>query len=390
MTGAPGVPAANPWPLYPSGVAPLDRPGYFSPESVRNRPEGRMFFNVTNVTLTPYLVDRGHPLFTGASVIVAPGGAYKWITWDAEGTDIAAWLNSIGVSAFLLKYRVPFRPWLEPGALSCCPATPRCCAPADRSPDYTDVRAARGPLIDAQRALSVLRARAPSLGLNATAVGFMGFSAGGHLGAQLGTTGLRRRLYARIDSADDAAWRAPDWLILVYPAYLVPTGRDVTPSDRAVTLNVTAEHPPPSCCRARTAASRTARSTTISPSRRPPPPRPMRAPPALFDTPRGGRRTEPAALRAIAHHARSSHPRAGTPRTRTSCTSTRTVPSRPGTASAAACARRSRRTSARGPSTRGRSCRSWALRHVDLRQGRLSTSPAPVVSVAQKRSSDTS
>ena len=228
------------WPLYPSGVAPLDRPGYFSPESVKNRPEGREFFNVTNVTLAPYLVDRGHPLFTGASVIVAPGGAYKWLTWDAEGTDIAAWLNSIGVSAFLLKYRVPFRPWLEPGALSCCPATPSCCAPPDRSPNYTDVRAARGPLIDAQRALSVVRARAPSLGLNATAVGFMGFSAGGHLGAQLGTTGLRRRLYARIDSADDAAWRAPDWLILVYPAYLVPTGRD----DRTVTLNVTAEHPP--------------------------------------------------------------------------------------------------------------------------------------------------
>ena len=90
----------RPWPLYPSGVAPLDRPGYFSPESVKNRPEGRVFFNVTNVTLTPYLVDRGHPLFTGASVVVAPGGAYKWLTWDAEGTDIAAWLNSIGVSAF--------------------------------------------------------------------------------------------------------------------------------------------------------------------------------------------------------------------------------------------------------------------------------------------------
>ena len=84
------------WPLYPSGVASLDRPGYFSPESGKHWPEGRVFYNVTNVTLTPYLVDSGHPLFTGASVIVAPGGAYKWITWDAEGTDIAAWLNSIG------------------------------------------------------------------------------------------------------------------------------------------------------------------------------------------------------------------------------------------------------------------------------------------------------
>ena len=92
MHGAPPIA----WPLYPSGVASLDRPGYFSPESVKHWPEGRVFYNVTNVTLTPYLVDSGHPLFTGASVIVAPGGAYKWITWDAEGTDIAAWLNSIG------------------------------------------------------------------------------------------------------------------------------------------------------------------------------------------------------------------------------------------------------------------------------------------------------
>ena len=46
-----------------------------------------------------------------------------------------------GVSAFLLKYRVPFRPWLEPGALSCCPATPSCCATPGTSPNYTDVRA---------------------------------------------------------------------------------------------------------------------------------------------------------------------------------------------------------------------------------------------------------
>lgn len=53
----------------------------------------------------------------------------------------------------------------------------------------SQVRAARGPLLDAQRALSVVRARAPALGLNATAVGFLGFSAGAHLAAQLGTTG---------------------------------------------------------------------------------------------------------------------------------------------------------------------------------------------------------
>ena len=262
------------WPLYPSGVAPFDLPGFYSNESVHHWPAGRVLFNVTNVTLTPYLVDASHPLYTGASVIVAPGGAYKWLTYDAEGTDIVAWLNAIGVSAFLLTYRVPFRPWLEPDA------DPSCCRVGDASccitaPNYTDPRSARAPLIDAQRALSVVRCRGAgsrtrdlllgptptrltrcpgptprrssrelSLGLNASAVGFIGFSAGGHLGAQLGTTGRARRVYPRIDAADDAPWRPPDWLMLVYPAYLVPNGNDVPPSGRTVTLNVTAAHPP--------------------------------------------------------------------------------------------------------------------------------------------------
>ena len=81
------------WPLYPSGVAPFDLPGFYSNESVHHWPAGRVLFNVTNVTLTPYLVDASHPLYTGASVIVAPGGAYKWLTYDAEGTDIVAVLD---------------------------------------------------------------------------------------------------------------------------------------------------------------------------------------------------------------------------------------------------------------------------------------------------------
>ena len=149
-----GEPSA--WPLYPSGVAPFDLPGFYPNESVKHWPAGQVLFNVTNVTLTPYLVDASHPQFTGASVIVAPGGAYKWLTYDAEGTDIVAWLNAIGVSAFLLKYRVPFRPWLEPGAEpSCCNAgVASCCI---TTPNYSDPHSARGPLIDAQRAFSVVR-----------------------------------------------------------------------------------------------------------------------------------------------------------------------------------------------------------------------------------------
>ena len=230
------------WPLYPSlnFTAPLDIPGYYGKEEIHHWPSGRILENVTNVSLTPFLVNATDPQFTGTSVIVAPGGAYNVLSWDGEGVDIAMFLNSIGVSAFVLKYRVPHRPWLEPGSdLSCCPQNKSCCA----DENFTDTRTARGPLIDAQRAFSVVRHMAPSLGLNASRVGFIGFSAGGHLGAQLMTTGLQEgRVYPRIDDADDEP-NVPDFSILVYPAYLVNASA-TTPSERSISLNVTADHPP--------------------------------------------------------------------------------------------------------------------------------------------------
>jgi len=103
------------WPLF-NGTAPGDRAGFFTPETTEIWPAGRVVRNVSHPSLTPFLADPDHPKNVGTAVIIAPGGAYKWLTWDAEGVDIALWLNSIGVSAFVLKYRVPFRPWLmQPG-----------------------------------------------------------------------------------------------------------------------------------------------------------------------------------------------------------------------------------------------------------------------------------
>lgn len=117
-------------------------------------------YNVSRPTLTPFLVGNG----TGSAVVIAPGGGYVDLAWDLEGIDLARRLNSFGVSAFVLKYRVPARP------------------PRAGLPKWW------APLQDAQRAVGVVRARAAGWGLDPSLIGFMGFSAGGHLAAHLSTS----------------------------------------------------------------------------------------------------------------------------------------------------------------------------------------------------------
>lgn len=141
---------------------------------------------------------------TGAAVVVCPGGGYSILAWDLEGTEVCDWLNSIGVTGVLLKYRVPKRE--------------------------------NGPLQDAQRALGLVRHRAKELGLNPQRIGVLGFSAGGNLAAEL-TANSSERAYAAMDDADTASCR-PDFQILVYPAYLVQKDEPwKIPLNVAVTTN---------------------------------------------------------------------------------------------------------------------------------------------------------
>jgi acetyl esterase/lipase len=128
---------------------------------------------------------------TGTAVLVCPGGGYNILAWDLEGEEVCDWLNSLGVTAALLKYRVPKRPGLE-----------------KHEP----------PLQDAQRALSLLRHRAGEWGIAADRIGVLGFSAGGHLAATLSTR-FSERSYPAVDAADAAGCR-PDFTLLIYPAYL--------------------------------------------------------------------------------------------------------------------------------------------------------------------------
>lgn len=100
---------------------------------------------------------------TGAAVIVCPGGGYNILAWDLEGEEVAAWLNSIGVTGIILKYRVPRRPGQDP-----------------KKPPI-------GPLQDAQRALSLVRSKAAEWKIDPQRIGILGFSAGGHLAAVAAT-----------------------------------------------------------------------------------------------------------------------------------------------------------------------------------------------------------
>lgn len=124
-------------------------------------------------------------------VIVAPGGGYGILSWDAEGKEVCKFLNSKGVDAVLLKYRVPRRKGVEKHAAA---------------------------LEDMQRAISVVRGRANEFGFNPNDVGVMGFSAGAHLSVMASTT-YNQRVYTPIDSYDTQNLR-PDFAILIYPAYL--------------------------------------------------------------------------------------------------------------------------------------------------------------------------
>src|SRR5262249_48316522 len=148
----------------------------------------------------------------GAAVLVCPGGAYYILALDLEGTEVCEWLNSIGVTGVLLKYRVPKRAGLEKHTAA---------------------------LQDAQRAMGLLRKQAPEIGIDPKRIGVLGFSAGGHLAAAL-STNYAERTYPIIDEADKLSCR-PDFALLIYPGYLTVKEKD---DQIAPELKITKDMPP--------------------------------------------------------------------------------------------------------------------------------------------------
>lgn len=163
------------------------------------RPVARLT-NVTRPTITLYAPEPAKQ--TGTAVVICPGGGYNILAIDLEGEEVARWLQSIGVTGVVLKYRVPAR---------------------KNQPKHL------APLQDAQRAMSLVRCRASQWQIDPHRIGILGFSAGGHLAAATATN-HDRRAYEPRDEIDKVGCR-PDFAVLVYPAYLV-TNEALSPEIR--------------------------------------------------------------------------------------------------------------------------------------------------------------
>jgi acetyl esterase/lipase len=188
-------------PVWP-GKVPGDY-GTIGPERVRAPSESptkdaKWITNVTKPTITVFRPEKEKN--TGAAMVICPGGGYWNLAWDLEGEEVAAWLNSVGMTGIVLKYRVPRRPG-QPEPLP-----------------------APGPLLDSQRAVSLVRSRAGEWEINPDRIGIVGFSAGGHL-AVMTATNFDKRAYEPIDDIDKVSCR-PDFAVAVYPGYLLPEDKD--------------------------------------------------------------------------------------------------------------------------------------------------------------------
>ncbi|RYE20108.1 MAG: alpha/beta hydrolase [Sphingobacteriales bacterium] len=166
--------------LYPKGV-PNSKP---APADYIEKTENGWITKVTVPAITPYLPEKGKA--NGTAVIVCPGGAYAGLAADHEGEAIAKEFNKIGVTAFVLKYRLPN--------------------------DGIMIDKTIGPLQDAQRAIQLVRERAAEWGINPAKVGIIGFSAGGHL-ASTAATHFDKVV---IDNKANISLK-PDFAVLVYP-----------------------------------------------------------------------------------------------------------------------------------------------------------------------------
>jgi acetyl esterase/lipase len=172
--------AQTPIPLYPNGV-PNSKPTPAAYTEKRNEWGGTT--DVSIPTLKPFLLTDGA---THAAVLVIPGGGYSAVVLGHEGDSVAHAFNKIGISAFVLKYRLPS--------------------------DSIMIDKTIGPLQDAQSALVMIRKNAKHWNIDPAKVGVIGFSAGGHLASTLGTHFDK----PAIQNKENISLR-PDFMVLIYP-----------------------------------------------------------------------------------------------------------------------------------------------------------------------------
>ena len=171
-------------PLWPNNI-----PNYQKTDEIeiRDTTDAVRISYVQKPDISVYLPSKGNA--TGQAVVICPGGGYRILAYDKEGTDIAKWLNSKGIAAIVLKYRLPL--------------------------SKSNIVNHKSPLLDAQRAIRLTRYYANEWNIKKDKIGIMGFSAGGHLAATAGT---------HFDAGDSSASdpvefmsSRPDFMVLVYP-----------------------------------------------------------------------------------------------------------------------------------------------------------------------------
>jgi acetyl esterase/lipase len=209
---APGQVTLPLWPHGAPGAQPNPAPEVNTTTAKDRLVAGRPIIRLGNVSTPTITLYKPKGKNTGAAIVVFPGGAYRIVAIDLEGTEVCAWLNSKGITCVLLKYRVP-----------------------DSGP-YPKSLAA---LQDAQRALGMVRLHATEWHIDPERLGVLGFSAGGHLVAAL-STHYDHRLYDPVDVADELSCR-PDFAVLIYPGYLALADQNFAPNPE---IHPTAQTPP--------------------------------------------------------------------------------------------------------------------------------------------------
>ncbi|MBS0261047.1 MAG: alpha/beta hydrolase [Planctomycetes bacterium] len=201
------------WPGKPPGETKEWPPERDITEPGKKDPGGKPVIRLTNVAIPTVSVYRpAKELDTGASIIICPGGGHQILAYNHEGTEVAEWLQTLGVTGIVLKYRVP-----------------------TRTPDGKRWQAA---VQDAQRAVSYVRSRAKDWGLDPQRIGILGFSAGGETAGL--TSYFPERQYEAVDDVDKVSCR-PDFSLLIYPAYFEKKGE---PTKMREDVTITKDAPP--------------------------------------------------------------------------------------------------------------------------------------------------
>jgi len=238
VAGGPGA-RADAWqpapghrqvPIWPGAVPDAARST--APETtavVSNLVAGKPWVAVERVAQPTMTVYPARGKNTGVAVVVFPGGGYKVLAIDLEGTEVCDWLASRGITAVLLKYRVP-----------------------DSGPHWDeDCRCHKDASVpvaleDAQRTVGLVRARAAEWKVDPHKIGVLGFSAGGHLVADVSTHWVKRA-YRAVDAADEQSCR-PDFAVALYPGHMLE--HQTAEFELNPTLPVTAQTPPTFLCQA--------------------------------------------------------------------------------------------------------------------------------------------